>query len=109
MSFKQFLQVWGIVDDDEPSPVEMPRYSREHQDWYNEQIDQMVEASTNSPQQSDEYYRACQERIEEMPENQRYEAYELLLGYISNNHPYGFAAPIYDEIAEHANRNAVRE
>jgi len=70
-------------------------------------VDRMVEVSTSSPPQPDSYFRDCQKRIDQMENSHdRHEAYELLLAYIANNHPYGYASPIYDEINELANRNS---
>lgn len=68
-------------------------------------IDRMVAMSTSMPPQSDDYYRQRQREIEQMPASHRHEAYELLLGFICNN--LGQNASIYDEIAEHANKNSL--
>jgi transcriptional regulator with PAS, ATPase and Fis domain len=79
-------------------------------DWdaMNKRIDAMVKESTTAPTRSDAWYRIRRAEIERMPKCERHEAYELLLSYISNNHPHGFASDIYEEISEYANRSALK-
>lgn len=106
MSWKELVRVW--TGHREPE-----RYSPEWRKQNDANIDAMVAEFGHeqyvTETRSDDYWRDCQARIEEMPESRRHDAYELLLSAIANNHERGYAAPIYDEIQEHANAHAVRK
>lgn len=109
MSLRQFLEVWGIVPaDPKPEPPPNFRYTHEWREWMDEAIDQVVEMSTNGKVRDDEFFRHAADRIDAMPDGQRHIPYELLLSYIGNNHPYGMAADIYDEINTRANENNLK-
>lgn len=102
MSIKNFLQVWGLVPRDDvkslpPAVVVLPQDSYDNYD--------AVRNFTNVEPLADGYWRDCINRIENMPYEDRHQAYFILLAAIDNN--LGPAAPIRDEVEEAANRHAV--
>jgi hypothetical protein len=69
--------------------------------------DDALDFAFNVRQIPDDEIRQAIQRIEAMPKEQRFDAFDLLETFVQNNHPYGRAAPIFNEIEQAANKNAI--